>query len=167
MPRLFLLLRPGSRPSASTWEVATIVTSRVTEITTESSADRPTSAASTELSRANTGSGAALGAGPAIWADHVRRLFTDGPEPLEALADVSFGVAPEEIVAIVGPNGSGKSTLLRILGGLLPATNGRVEIGGLEIVAPDPRIGLVFQEPRLLPWRRVRDNVGLPMELAG
>ena len=94
-------------------------------------------------------------------------MFTDGPEPLEALADVSFGVAPEEIVAIVGPNGSGKSTLLRILGGLLPATNGRVEIGGLEIVAPDPRIGFVFQEPRLLPWRRVRDNVGLPMELAG
>ena len=94
-------------------------------------------------------------------------MFTDGPEPLEALADVSFGVAPEEIVAIVGPNGSGKSTLLRILGGLLPATNGRVEIGGLEIVAPDPRIGFVFQEPRLLPWRRVRDNLGLPMELAG
>lgn len=100
-------------------------------------------------------------------AEHVRRVFTDGQEPLEALADVSLRVAPREIVAVVGPNGSGKSTLLRILGGLLPPTAGRVEVGGRAVVEPDPRIGFVFQEPRLLPWRGVRDNVGLPMELGG
>jgi NitT/TauT family transport system ATP-binding protein len=99
--------------------------------------------------------------------EHIRRVFTDGPEPLEALADISFRVAPEEIVAVVGPNGSGKSTLLRILGGLLPPTPGRVEVGGREVLEPDPRIGFVFQEPRLLPWRAARANVGLPMELAG
>jgi len=106
-------------------------------------------------------------ASPAIAAEHLRRVFTDGPEPLEALADVSLRVAPQEIVAIVGPNGSGKSTLLRILAGLLPPTAGRVEVGGQEVREPDPRIGFVFQEPRLLPWRHVRDNVGLPLELAG
>jgi NitT/TauT family transport system ATP-binding protein len=109
----------------------------------------------------------AILAGPAISVEHIRRVFTDGPEPLEALADVSFHVAPEEILAVVGPNGSGKSTLLRILGGLLPPTAGRVEVGGHEVLEPDPRIGFVFQEPRLLPWRAARANVGLPMELAG
>ncbi len=100
-------------------------------------------------------------------ASHVRRIYTDAPEPLVALADVSLDVAAQEIVAIVGPNGSGKSTLLRILGGLLPPTVGRVEVGGQEVRGPDPRVGFVFQEPRLLPWRAARDNVGLPMELAG
>jgi len=104
---------------------------------------------------------------PAVSAEHLRRVFADGQEPLEALADVSLRVAPQEIVAIVGPNGSGKSTLLRILAGLLPPTAGRVEVGGQEVRGPDPRIGFVFQEPRLLPWRAVRDNVGLPLELAG
>jgi NitT/TauT family transport system ATP-binding protein len=80
---------------------------------------------------------------------------------------VSLHAAPQEIVAIVGPNGSGKSTLLRILGGLLPPTSGRVEVAGRQVLGPDPRVGFVFQEPRLLPWRSARDNVALPLELVG
>lgn len=100
-------------------------------------------------------------------AEHVRRIYTDGPAPLEALADVSLRVAHSEVVAVVGPNGSGKSTLLRIIGGLLAPTSGVVAIGGTEVRGPDARVGYVFQEPRLLPWRSARDNVGLPLELGG
>jgi NitT/TauT family transport system ATP-binding protein len=104
---------------------------------------------------------------PVVAAEHLRRVFGDGSAPVEALADVSFRVAPQEVVAVVGPNGSGKSTLLRIIGGLLAPTAGNVEVAGRAVAGPDPRIGFVFQEPRLLPWRSARDNVALPLELAG
>ncbi len=86
---------------------------------------------------------------------------------LIALEDVSLRVAEREIVAIVGPNGCGKSTLLRVIGGLLPADSGIVRTFGAEVEGVDPRVGLVFQEPRLLPWRDVLANVGFPLELAG
>ncbi|MHB8399962.1 MAG: ABC transporter ATP-binding protein [Candidatus Limnocylindrales bacterium] len=89
---------------------------------------------------------------------------TTNPPVLERL---SLTVRPGEFVALVGANGSGKSTLLRLLAGLLPPTAGRIEVGGERLTAPDRRIGLVFQEPRLLPWRSVIDNVAFPLELAG
>lgn len=89
---------------------------------------------------------------------------TTDPPILERL---SLTVRPGEFVALVGANGSGKSTLLRLLAGLLPPTAGRIEVGGERLATPDRRIGLVFQEPRLLPWRSVIDNVAFPLELAG
>jgi NitT/TauT family transport system ATP-binding protein len=97
-------------------------------------------------------------------------VYTDAPEPLEAIADVSLAVAPRETVAIVGPNGSGKSTLLRLLGGLLEPTAGTVEVGGPSSNGKSGNagsVGFVFQEPRLLPWRSAMANVALPLELAG
>jgi NitT/TauT family transport system ATP-binding protein len=97
--------------------------------------------------------------------DHVRKVYTDAAEPLEAIADVSLVVAPREVVAIVGPNGSGKSTLLRIVGGLLEPTAGTVDVGGHAVPASEVNVGFVFQEPRLLPWRSAWDNVALPLEL--
>jgi molybdopterin-binding protein len=80
---------------------------------------------------------------------------------------MSLDVAAGEIVAVIGPNGCGKSTLLRVIGGLLRPDAGTIELAGDAITAPDPRIGLVFQEPRLLPWRSVAENVAWPLELAG
>ena len=83
------------------------------------------------------------------------------------LGGVSLGVEPGEFVALVGANGTGKSTLLRLIAGLLPPDRGSVAIAGRRVDGPDPRVGLVFQEPRLLPWRSIVDNVAFPLELAG
>jgi NitT/TauT family transport system ATP-binding protein len=89
----------------------------------------------------------------------------DGPHA--ALQNLSLTVDPGEIVALIGPNGSGKSTLLRVIAGLLPPDSGTVELDDRPITAPDPDVGLVFQEPRLLPWRNVAANIAYPLELAG
>lgn len=86
---------------------------------------------------------------------------------LKVLDDVSLSVGEREVVCVVGPNGSGKSTLLRLICGLLTPDSGVIEIGGQPVAAADPRVALVFQEPRLLPWRRALDNVAFPLELAG
>ena len=86
---------------------------------------------------------------------------------LPVLDGIDLSVPAGGIVALIGPNGSGKSTLLRVLAGLLRPTAGTVRIDGAEISGPDARIGLVFQEPRLFPWRSSADNITYPLELAG
>jgi NitT/TauT family transport system ATP-binding protein len=85
---------------------------------------------------------------------------------LPVLDGVDLAIDGGGIVALIGPNGSGKSTLLRVLAGLIAPDRGSVTIDGDPITAPDPRIGLVFQEPRLLPWRSAADNITYPLELA-
>jgi NitT/TauT family transport system ATP-binding protein len=102
---------------------------------------------------------------PAIEARAV--AFTYPGARVAAVEDISFTVAPGEFVALIGANGTGKSTLLRLLGGLLVPAAGSVAIDGRAITGPDQRVGFVFQEPRLLPWRSVLDNVAFPLELAG
>jgi len=83
------------------------------------------------------------------------------------LAGIDLAIPGGGIVALIGPNGCGKSTLLRVLAGLLAPATGMARLDGVPIVGPDPRIGLVFQEPRLLPWRSAADNITYPLELAG
>ncbi len=90
-----------------------------------------------------------------------------GTRTTHVLDGIDIAITPREVVALIGPNGCGKSTLLRILGGLIPADAGGVTIDGDPVTGPDPRVGLVFQEPRLLAWRSAVDNVRFPMELAG
>ena len=77
-----------------------------------------------------------------------------------AIADVSLEVSPGEVVAMVGSSGCGKTTLLRLVAGLDAPTRGTVSLDGEAIYAPHPAIGVVFQEPRLLPWLSVAQNVG-------
>jgi sulfonate transport system ATP-binding protein len=82
------------------------------------------------------------------------------PNRVRALDGVTVDVEPGEIVAVVGSSGCGKSTLLRLVSGLDQPTQGNVGLDGERISAPHEKIGIVFQEPRLLPWLSVADNVG-------
>jgi len=105
-----------------------------------------------------------------LTADGIRVVFpaaSTASAATVALDGLTLEVAPGEVVALIGPNGSGKSTFLRVVAGLLAPTAGDVAIDGMPVTAPDPRVGLVFQEPRLLPWRSVASNVAWPLELAG
>ncbi len=97
----------------------------------------------------------------------VSRSFAIADGRLPVLDAVTFDVPDRQIVAIIGPNGCGKSTLLRLVSGLLSADRGAIELDGTPVTGPDPRIGFVFQEPRLLPWRDAAGNVEYPLELAG
>jgi NitT/TauT family transport system ATP-binding protein len=85
---------------------------------------------------------------------------------LPVLDDLDLAVGGGEIVALIGPNGSGKSTLLRVIAGLLRPDRGTVTLDDAPVTGPDPRVGLVFQEPRLLPWRSAAANITYPLELA-
>ena len=84
---------------------------------------------------------------------------------LQALNDISFSIPKQQFVCVLGPSGSGKSTLLRILGGLLSPTQGLVRFAGSPISGPSSRIGLVFQDANLMPWRTVSKNITLPLEI--
>jgi NitT/TauT family transport system ATP-binding protein len=87
--------------------------------------------------------------------------------PTLALDALSLTAGRGDVVALIGPNGCGKSTFLRVAAGLLRPDAGQVLLDDTPVAGPDARIGLVFQEPRLLPWRSVADNVTWPLELAG
>jgi NitT/TauT family transport system ATP-binding protein len=82
-----------------------------------------------------------------------------------ALDGISLDIARGEFVALLGPSGCGKTTLLKILAGLVGGFDGTVQLDGRPIVKPSLEVGVVFQEPTLLPWRTVLDNILLPVEL--
>ena len=102
-----------------------------------------------------------------IGLDGVGMTYRADSGPVEALRDVTFTVDRGELVALVGPSGCGKSTLLRIIAGLRPPTAGRITVDGQAVTRPIAAVGMVFQAPVLLKWRRIVDNVLLPAELAG
>jgi NitT/TauT family transport system ATP-binding protein len=89
---------------------------------------------------------------------------------IPVIDSVSFTVDAGEFACLLGPNGCGKTTLLRIVGGLEPATRGRVTLDGRPVVVDqrhDRKVGVVFQEDRLLPWSTLRDNVALVLTPLG
>jgi NitT/TauT family transport system ATP-binding protein len=104
---------------------------------------------------------------PVLVAEGICHAYRGRQGELVALDGVSLGVGPGEFVAIVGPSGCGKSTLLRILGGLLAPSQGQVLLGGERLQSPRRQVGYVFQNVNLMPWRTVRRNVTLPLEVAG
>ncbi|WP_119697445.1 ABC transporter ATP-binding protein [Microbacterium halotolerans] len=94
----------------------------------------------------------------------VERTFPTQDGARTVLHDVDVKLAPAEIVAVVGPSGCGKSTLLRLVGGLDSPTAGTITLDGEQTRAHDESTAIAFQEPRLLPWRTIAQNVaiGLP-----
>jgi NitT/TauT family transport system ATP-binding protein len=90
-------------------------------------------------------------------------LTRDGA--IHALDQVSLALDEGEFLSIVGPSGCGKSTLMLIAAGLVPPSSGTVRIGGEVVTKPYPNVGVAFQDPTLYEWRRVLDNVLLPVEI--
>jgi NitT/TauT family transport system ATP-binding protein len=99
--------------------------------------------------------------------DNVAARFATTDGLIDALEAFDLEVRSGSLTVIIGPNGCGKSTLLRVIAGLKAPDGGRVLVGGSPPVAGDGRVGLAFQQPRLVPWRFVLDNVALPLKLAG
>ncbi len=91
----------------------------------------------------------------------VTKIYPNGQRALDG---ISLDVVEGEILAVIGGSGCGKSTLLRLIAGLDHATGGTIRVDGDAIAAPHPAVGLVFQEPRLLPWLDVAGNVGFGLD---
>jgi NitT/TauT family transport system ATP-binding protein len=104
--------------------------------------------------------------------DHIRVesvdvVYETAKGRLQALAGIDLGIGRGEFVSIIGPSGCGKSTLLRVVGGLQHPTRGSVTVDGRPPRESQRRkqLGVVFQDPSLLPWRSVLDNVRLPLQV--
>lgn len=102
---------------------------------------------------------------PIVKIEDLSAAFPNGNGGLKVLNRISFEVRESEFVCLLGPSGSGKSTLLRIMAGLLGYQSGRVVFDGQELVGPRKGVGIVFQKANLMPWRTVRENIVLPLEL--
>ena len=98
---------------------------------------------------------------------NVTKTFDTAGQPVPAVKDVSFQFLKGELISLLGPSGCGKTTVLKMMGGLIPATGGLLELDGKTIDAPFPGVGVVFQAPTLMPWRSVLGNVLFPMEVLG
>jgi NitT/TauT family transport system ATP-binding protein len=107
------------------------------------------------------------GTGMAIEVVEVSHAFELNGSALPVLSHISFEAGLGNSVAFLGPSGCGKSTLLRLLAGLDKPTQGVLLANGRPILGPDPRRGLVFQDPTLFPWRTVRQNAALGPEALG
>jgi NitT/TauT family transport system ATP-binding protein len=86
-------------------------------------------------------------------------------DSVHALQDLNLDVKHGEFAAVVGPSGCGKSSLMKLVTGLHPPTEGTIEIDGQEVDGPLTIVGMAFQNPTLLPWRKVLSNVVLPFEI--
>jgi NitT/TauT family transport system ATP-binding protein len=94
----------------------------------------------------------------------LRKVYSSGGGQVVALEEFSLDVADGEFVTVVGRSGCGKTTLLKLTAGLLSASSGSVHVAGKPVTAPLTDIGIVFQAPVLLPWRKTLDNVLLQIE---
>lgn len=98
---------------------------------------------------------------------NVSKTFGSGPEAVHAFGPVSMAIEQGEFVSLLGPSGCGKSTLMLMTSGLLSASEGEVVVNGTAVKGPQTDIGVMFQDNTLVPWRTVRGNVELQLELRG
>ncbi|HTK13220.1 MAG TPA: ABC transporter ATP-binding protein [Xanthobacteraceae bacterium] len=103
-----------------------------------------------------------------VSAQNISRIFGEGTSGFQALDNISLSIREGQFVSVVGPSGCGKSTLMQIIGGLDAPTRGEVRIDGEPITGPRPdKIGVVFQEALLLPWKTAAENIEFPLSLSG
>lgn len=101
---------------------------------------------------------------PFLKVEDLCMTFRDRKGGLDVLRGINFEMNEQEFLCVLGPSGSGKSTLLRLIAGLLKPSAGRVRYSGSDT---PPQVGLVFQQANLMPWRTVRQNIALPLEIMG
>jgi NitT/TauT family transport system ATP-binding protein len=106
-----------------------------------------------------------VAAATAIELSGVSVTFGRGARAVPALAETSLRIAEGEFTALVGPSGCGKSTILRLVSGLVQPSTGVVLLGGREVAAKALRIGMAFQNPTMLPWLTVEQNIMLPLKI--
>jgi NitT/TauT family transport system ATP-binding protein len=97
--------------------------------------------------------------------ENVTLTYGQGDRQINALGLTNLRLRQGDFVALVGPSGCGKSTILKLVTGLLKASNGYVYVAGREVGAELVRVGMAFQNPTMLPWLTVRDNVMLPLKI--
>lgn len=97
----------------------------------------------------------------------VGKSFLSEGGTLEVLRNVNIEVANRQFISILGPSGCGKSTLLMMLAGLEPISSGSIEIAGQPVRTPRRDVGIIFQDPTLLPWKTALENVLFPIEIFG
>jgi len=102
---------------------------------------------------------------PEISCERVRKIYGKGSAAFEALNAATFVVEKGEFVSLLGPSGCGKSTLLMMIAGLETITGGRIFASGTPIDEPRAEIGIVFQDPTLLPWKTAMQNILFPIEM--
>ena len=106
------------------------------------------------------------GAAPVIELIGVSKTFaTASGERVRALDNTNFAIKPGEFITVVGASGCGKTTLLRLIAGLERTSAGTIKVNGAHQLGPSEQIGIVFQDPTLLPWRTVMENVLLPVQV--
>jgi sulfonate transport system ATP-binding protein len=105
--------------------------------------------------------------GLAVEFDHVGHSFIHGDRAVRVLDDFNLTIEPSEFVSIVGPSGCGKTTALTMTGGLVRPRAGSVRLGGNEVTSASEDVAFLFARDALLPWRRVRSNVELGLEVRG
>ena len=93
--------------------------------------------------------------------ENVSKIFNNNHKTLKALQDTNLVINKQEIVSLVGQSGCGKSTLLRIIAGLEKTSSGQIKLNNKIITKPSSSISMVFQEPRLMQWLNVFDNIKL------
>jgi NitT/TauT family transport system ATP-binding protein len=98
---------------------------------------------------------------------NVSKSFLSRDRIVKAITAISLDIAPGEFVTMVGPSGCGKSTILNIVSGLMPPTEGSVEINGKALAGVTREVGYVTQHHNLMPWRTLIENVAFPLQVAG
>ncbi len=96
--------------------------------------------------------------------ENLSKTFHGGKHPLKVLRDISLNVAAGSITCVVGKSGCGKSTFLRAIAGLETQYEGKITLEGLPVKGPGRDRGVVFQEPRLLPWLKVEGNIAFALK---
>ena len=104
---------------------------------------------------------------PLIELSNVTKVFGSDDAKVHAFGPVSMTISDGEFISLLGPSGCGKSTLMLMIAGLLSVTDGAISLAGSTVTGPQTDIGIMFQDNTLVPWRTVRGNIELQLEMRG